>query len=151
MSEASLLDKIRQEMRSALKSGEKRKLETLRMVVAEAQKDEIERQRPLNDDEVLALIKRGIKTRAESISQFEKGGRQDLVEKEKEQTEILKIYLPQQLSVEALKSAVQEVIATLKVSSKKDMGLVMKTVMGKYGSQVDGKEVQGIVASLLKA
>jgi uncharacterized protein YqeY len=141
-----MLEQIRSDMKIAMKTGDKIKVETLRMVIAEAQKEQIDRQRPLKDEEVIGVIKKGMKTRLESIEQFEKGGRQDLVEKEKKELEVLKFYLPSQLTGEALKKVVEEVIATLKASSKKDIGLVMKTVMGQYGSQVDGKEVQTLVS-----
>ncbi len=144
----SLSEKIQNDIKLAMKSGEKRKLETLRMVLADIKKEEIQKAQ-LKDEDVLTLIKRNVKTRQESIAQFEKGGRPDLVEKEKAEIEILKIYLPSQLTPEALKAAVQEVIGNLKVTSKKDMGLVMKTVLGQYGSQVDGKQVQAVVMQLL--
>ncbi len=144
----SLAQRIQNDIKLAMKSGEKRKLETLRMVLADIKKEEIQKAQ-LKDEDVLTLIKRNVKTRQESIAQFEKGGRPDLVEKEKAEIEILKIYLPSQLTPEALKAAVQEVIGNLKVTSKKDMGLVMKTVLGQYGSQVDGKQVQAVVMQLL--
>lgn len=144
-----MLEKIRSDMTVAMKAGDKVKLGTLRMIIAEIQKEQIDRQRPLKDEEVMGVIKRGMKTRSESIEQFEKGGRQDLVEKERKELEILKLYLPSQLTGEALKTVVEEVIGTLKASSKKDIGLVMKTVMAQYGSQVDGKEVQTLVSQRL--
>lgn len=146
----SLFDQIRSEIQESMKSGNKRKLETLRMVLAESQKEQIERQRPLKDDEVLAIIKKGIKTRSESWDQFEKGGRSDLSQKEKEQIEILKVYLPQQLTGDKLVAIVDEVISTMKATSKRETGLVMKTIMGQYGAQVDGKEVQTLVSQKLK-
>lgn len=147
---SELMEKIRLNMQAAMKSGEKRKLETLRMILSEIKKEEIDTQKPATDENVLSIIKRGIKTRQESISQFEKGGRMDLVEKEKIEQEVLKAYLPSQLAGDALRKIVDEVIATLKAVSKKDMGLVMKTVMSQYGSQVDGKEVQSLVSEKLK-
>ena len=147
---SKLYEKIRMDMQAAMKSGEKRKLETLRMILAEVKKDEIDTQKPATDENVLGIMKKGIKTRQESVSQFEKGGRMDLVEKERIEIEVLKAYLPSQLTGEALKKIVDEVIATLKATSKKEMGLVMKTVMGQYGSQVDGKEVQSLVSEKLK-
>lgn len=147
---SELYEKIRVHMQAAMKSGEKRKLETLRMILAEIKKEEIDTQKTATDENVLGIIKKGIKTRQESVSQFEKGGRMDLSEKEKIEIEVLKAYLPSQLTGEALKKIVDEVIATLKATSKKEMGLVMKTVMGQYGSQVDGKEVQSLVSEKLK-
>jgi len=144
-----MLEKVRSDIHAAMKSGEKVKLSTLRMVLADIKKEEIDRQRPLNNEEILGIFKRAMKSRAESMTQFEKGGRLDLVEKEKQEYKILQSYLPSQLTGEALKAVVEEVISTLKASSKKDIGLVMKTVMGQYGSQVDGKEVQSLVSQKL--
>lgn len=145
----ALLEKIQSDIKSAMKAGEKIKLETLRMILADAKKEEIGKSQPIKDEDVVVLMKRGIKTRLESISLFEKAARQELADKEKSEIEILKAYLPSQLSGDALRTAVQEIITHLKVSSKKDMGLVMKTVLGQYGSQVDGKEVQTLVIQLL--
>ncbi|MBI1871107.1 MAG: GatB/YqeY domain-containing protein [Chlamydiae bacterium] len=149
MSEDVLFTKIKTDIQSSIKSGDKIKLETFRMILAEIEKEQIDRQRPLKDEEVLAILRRGMKTRSESVTQFEKGNRVDLAQKEKDQIEVLKTYLPQPLTGEALKSIVLEAIATLKATSKKEMGLVMKTVMGKYGSQIDGKEVQTLVSQIL--
>ncbi|MBI1884279.1 MAG: GatB/YqeY domain-containing protein [Chlamydiae bacterium] len=144
-----LSEKLRQDLYAAMKVGDKRKVETLRMVISDIKKEEIDRKRPLKEDEILAWVRRGMKTRSESVSQFEKGGRTDLADKEKLEIEILKIYLPQPLTGEALKKAVEAVVLNLKVTSKKDMGLVMKTVMAQYGSQADGNEVKTLVGQIL--
>lgn len=147
--EKSIAAQLKRDIISAMKSGDKRCLETLRMISADIQKEEIQKAHPLSHEESLNVLKRGVKTRLESISQFEKGARQDLVDKEKEQIEIIKKYLPSQLSGEALKKIVEDSIQSLKISSKKEMGLVMKAILAQYGSQVDGKEVQSLVSERL--
>ena len=147
--EKNLLAQLKTDLISAMKAGDKRQVETLRMLTADIQKEEIAKTHLLNQDETLAILKRGIKTRQESIAQFEKGNRQDLVQKESEQIEIIKKYLPSPLEGAALKKIVEDTIASLKISSKKEMGLVMKAILGKFGSQVNGKEVQTLVSERL--
>jgi uncharacterized protein YqeY len=150
MSEVNFMEKIKTDLHAAMKASDRLKSETLRMLKSEIQKEEIVKQRALNNEEILAVLKRSIKQRQDSTTQFEQAGRPELAQKEKAEIDILKVYLPSQLTGDALKAVVDEVIQTLKATSKKDTGLVMKTVMAKYGAQVDGKEVQTLVGEKLK-
>ncbi|MDP3980870.1 MAG: GatB/YqeY domain-containing protein [Chlamydiota bacterium] len=144
-----MLAKLQEDLKSAMKASDKLRVSTIRMMVAEGQKEQINNQKDLTLEQWQVILKRGIKTREESLEHFRKNNRNDLVEKEEAEIEVLKAYLPQQLTGEALEKLVDEVIGVLKVSQKKDMGLVMKTVMSSHGNQVDGKEVQRIVLQKL--
>jgi hypothetical protein len=105
----------------------------------------------LEDADVIAVIKKQVKQRQESIAQFEQGGRSDLVEKEKKEMEILQGYLPQQASAEETEAAVRQVIAELKATSIKDMGAVMKAVLVKLEGRADNKIVSEFVKKCLSS
>ena len=103
----------------------------------------------LEDPEVIAVLKKQVKQIQDSIEQFKKGGRQDLVDKEANELEILKEYLPEQLSQDKIQSIVDEVIGELSATSMKDMGAVMKEVTQRTSGAADGKVVSGLVKSRL--
>ncbi|HEY8343280.1 MAG TPA: GatB/YqeY domain-containing protein, partial [Calditerricola sp.] len=111
--------------------------------------EEIEKGRPLTDDDVIAVLHRELKQRRDSLHEFEKAGRQDLVDKVKAEIEVLTQYLPEQLSdeelLELIRNAVQEVGAT----SKKDLGKVMRVLMPKVKGRADGKRVNALVQQVL--
>ncbi|SEN04375.1 GatB/YqeY domain-containing protein [Lihuaxuella thermophila] len=145
----SLLEQLDQDMKSALKNKEKTKLSTIRMLRASIKKVEIDKKRPLNDDEVLEVIGREIKQRRDSLSEYEKAGREDLAQKEREEIEILETYLPEQLSEEELRSLVRQVIQEVGASSKADMGKVMGAIMPKVKGRADGRLVNRLVQETL--
>jgi hypothetical protein len=99
---------------------------------------------------VLALVRRGIKTRRESVEQFERGGRADLAEKERSEIAVLEAYLPRQLSGEEIASAAAELVRELGAQGKKDMGRVMKALLERYAGQIDGREASAAVSALLE-
>ena len=101
----------------------------------------------LEDKDVISVIKREVKKHQDSIEQFKKGNRQDLVDKETKELEILKSYLPKQLSEDEVKKIVDEVVSSLGATDMKQMGQVMKEVMAKVGDSADGK----IISNLVKA
>jgi len=136
-------------MKTALKNKEKEKLAAIRMAQAAIKKAEIDHQSPLNDEQILDVIFREVKQRKEAIQEYEKANRQDLVEKEKIQLEVLETYLPQQLTEEELEQIVKETINELNVTSKKEMGKVMKAVLPKVKGRADGKTVNQIAQRLL--
>ena len=141
-----LLDDIK----TAMKSSQKVALDCLRMVMSDIKKEEIDTRKELGDDGVIRILKKGIKSRQDSIAMFEKGGRNDLASKEKEEVKILQGYLPQQLSQAQIEEIVVKKIAETGAQTKAQTGLVMKAVMAQYGSQLDGKAVQQILASKLR-
>jgi len=145
----SLKDKILQDMKEAMKARDQLRLSTLRLMVSEIKNREIDAKDELKDDEVLALIRKAVKQRRDSISQYEKGGRQDLADKEKAEMVILKAYLPEELSREELLTIIDEAVSATEASSPKEMGKVMKEVMPKVKGRADGKVVNELVRKRL--
>ena len=151
MGDPTLRQQIRDEMTAAMKSRDKVRLGTLRMLSAAVVNREKEVLHELSDDEVREVAAREVKRRTESIEAFEQGGRVDLVEKETAEREILKAYAPEQLSDAEVDALVEEAIATTGASSPKEMGKVMGVVMGKAKGKVDGAVVQAKVRARLGA
>ncbi len=145
----ALMEKIMQDMKEAMKSKEKEKLSTIRMLVSEIKKRQIDSGKEFDDNDILGVIKSMVKSREDSIKAYREGGREDLAEKEEREVEVLKAYLPKQLSEEEVEKIVEEAIKESGAQTVRDMGKVMKIVMGKYGSQVDGKIVNKIVKEKL--
>ena len=107
------------------------------------------RKKNLDDAQVIGVIKKQVKTHQDSIEQFKKGNRADLVEKETKELQILKSYLPAELPAEELKKIIEDVIAQTGAATMKEMGRVMKEVMAKVGNQADGKTLSGLVKERL--
>ena len=145
-----MLEKIKKDMQKALKERDKTTLSTLRLLLAEIHNEELRLRRELTEEEIWTLIQRGIKRRKESIKQFDKGGRQDLVEKEEGEAAVLKKYLPPPLSEKELAKIVADIIAELEVKEKKEMGKVMREVMERYKGRVEGSMAQRVVLSKLE-
>jgi len=144
-----MLEKIRQDMKKALKERDKTTLSTLRLLLSEVKNEELRLRRELTEEEVWTLIQRGIRRQQDSIEQFSKGGRQDLVDKEEAEVAVLKKYLPPPLSEKELEKIVTDLIDELGVKEKKEMGKVMREVMGRYKGRVEGSAAQRIVLSKL--
>jgi uncharacterized protein YqeY len=144
-----LRDIIDAETKDALKSGAKDKVSTLRMLSAALKNKQIDLRRPLTDDEVIETVHSLIKQRRDSIEQFGKGGRQDLVDKETAEVAVLEVYLPQQLSREEIEIMVREVVVQTGAQGAKDMGKVMKSLMPLVGGRADGKLVSELVKNAL--
>ena len=146
---SGIADQIRADLTASMKARDSQKTSTLRMVQAAIKNEEIEKGSELEDADVLAVIKRGVKQRKDSIEQFEKADRQDLADKEKAELTILDAYMPAQMSDEVLEGLVKDTMAAVGAESKKDMGKVMKAIMAEHRDTVDGKKVQGILGRLL--
>jgi uncharacterized protein len=147
----SLQQIIETDMKNALKQGETVKLSVIRMLIAAVKMLEIEKNlKSVEDGDILQLIQRQIKQHKESITQFEKGNRSDLVEKEAKELKILEAYMPKQLSEEEVVAIVKSAVAEANAVTKADMGKVMKIVMEKTKGRADGKTVNQIVLGLLK-
>jgi len=148
----ALKEKISEEMKAAMKSGEKLRLETLRTIRAALMEKEIEKRgsgTPMNADDELAVLAGAAKRRKESIEQFGKGGRQDLVDQETEELAIIQGYLPKQMSADDLTVLIKKVIAEVSATSLADFGKVMPIVMKEARGKADGKMVQEMVKKLL--
>ena len=145
----SLKDRLLQDMKEAMKARDQLKLSTLRLLVSEIKNKEIDAKGELKDEAILAIIQKAVKQRQDSIAQYEKGGRQDLADKEKAELEILKTYLPEELSQEEILKIIDEAIAATGATSPKEMGKVMREVMPKVKGRADGKMVNELVRKRL--
>jgi uncharacterized protein len=141
--------RIEEDLKAAMKSGDKRRVATLRLVLAGLKNEKIQVQRALTDEEVEAVLRRAVKQRKDSIEQYGKGGRQDLVDAETEELAIIEGYLPKGLTDAEVESELKAVIAEKGLSSSKDVGLAMKELMSRHKGRVDGKKAQEIARRLL--
>ena len=148
----SLQARIHDDVKTAMKAGQKDDLEVLRMLLSDVKNaainDGLERD-GVPDDLVLKIVRRGVKTRTESADTYASAGRKDLETVERFQIEVLRRYLPEEMSAAELEVVVDTVIAELGATSKKEMGAVMKGVMARTEGRADGKAVSAIVASRL--
>jgi len=144
--EIKMKERILVDLKNAMKNQNKDLLNVLRMVKGAIQLEEIKVKHELNDDEVITIIAREIKTRKESIKEFEKGGRTDLVEKTEKEIELLNKYMPEQLSEEEIIKTVNDVFDELKPSSVSDMG----KIMGKLTPILKGKADLGLVNKIVR-
>lgn len=144
-----MLTRIESDLKAALKAGEKRRVATLRLLLAALRNEKIQSQRDLTDEEIETAIRRAVKQRKEAIELYERGGRADLVAAEKEELEILEAYLPKTLSEEETEREVRRVIEDKGLSSGKDVGPLMKELMARHRGRVDGKKAQEIARRLL--
>ena len=141
-----LTEQLAATIADAMRARDQVRLSALRMLKAALMNKEVERGRPLNDAEELQVVASVVKQRKDSIDQFSRAGRQELVDKEKAELAVIEGYLPPALAAEDLERIVGEVIAETGASSSKDMGKVMKGVMARLaGAQVDGKTVNELV------
>ncbi|EKE25744.1 MAG: hypothetical protein ACD_5C00047G0005 [uncultured bacterium] len=148
----TLKEKITSDLKEAMKAGEVKKRDTLRLLDSAIKNTEIEkkkREEGLNDEEVLEVISKAVKQRQDSIKQFEEGGRPELAEGEKEELAILVPYLPAQLPVEEVRKIVEETISQMGATSSADLGKVMGAAMGKMKGQIDGNVVRQIASEIL--
>ncbi len=145
----SLIGKLNDDMKQAMKDKDKLKLSVIRMVKSSVQNEEINQGKELTDDQVLALLNRELKQRRDSLQEFEKAGRDDLAEQNRAEIEVLFLYLPKQLDEAEIRQIVQETIEQVGAASKKDLGKVMGALMPKVKGKADGNLVNKIVQELL--
>ncbi|MBN2167908.1 MAG: GatB/YqeY domain-containing protein [Actinobacteria bacterium] len=142
-------DKLVSDMKESMKSGEKLRLTTIRMILAGMKNERIAKGEDLSVDDVLTVLGREARKRREAIVEFEKAGREELVAKESEELKIIESYLPEQMSEEEVESVVREVISDVGASSRKDMGKVMGAVIPKVKGKADGRLVNETVMKFL--
>jgi len=145
----SLDERLVEEMKGAMKSNEKLRLSTIRMIRSTIKNKEIELRKPLDDEEIQKVIQGMVRKAEESIEQFKLGGRTDLVEKESKEIEILKSFLPQSLTHEEILKIIDQTIEETQSTSLKDLGKVMKSIIPKLQGKADGKLVNQLVKSRL--
>jgi uncharacterized protein YqeY len=145
-----LKEKLSTDCKQALKDGEKLKVSTLRLILSEIRNAEIAKRGDLDDDELLSVVSREARKRKESIEEFAKGGRQDLVDKEKYELEVIESYMPEQLSEEEVRRLIEMTIQEVGAASASDVGKVMGRLMPLLKGKADGKKVNQIVREMLQ-
>ncbi|MEN3931278.1 GatB/YqeY domain-containing protein [Microvirga sp. W0021] len=142
-----------EDMKQAMKSGEKQKLATIRLIIAALKERDIEARgagkEQSNDDEIMALLQKMIKQRTESADIYEKGGRPELAVQEREEAAIISSYLPAQMDEAAVKAAIAAAITETGAASIKDMGKVIGLLKGKYAGQMDFGKASALVKEML--
>ena len=141
-------------LKDAMKSKDQRALSTVRMIIAKLKDKDIAARTngatdPISDVEIVSMLQGMIKQRQESISLYEKGGRAELAQKEREEIEVIERYLPQQMSRDAVEAAVRAIVADTGASSIKDMGKVMAELKARCGGQYDGAVASAVVKTVL--
>lgn len=145
----SLIETLRKDMFSATKDGNTTKADIIKMAIAAIKNAEIEKGEVLDDKETVKVLRKEVKKIQDSIAQFTTMGRQDLVDRETKQLEVLQEYLPKQMSEEEIKKVVKAKIVELEAEGMKDFGKVMGVVMKELAEQAEGGIVKDIIESLL--
>ena len=143
----ALKERIQEDMKSAMRSGEKDRLATIRLILSAVKQREVDERIVLDDAQVLAVLEKMVKQRKESITQFEAGGRADLVAKEVAELAVLQAYLPEPLGEAELDALINEAVAATGATSVKDMGKVMAQVKTAAAGRAD----MAVVSSRIKA
>lgn len=144
-----LTEKIRADLTAAMKAQEKERLSVIRMLQSAIKNEQINLGHELADEEAMNVIRKAVKQRQDSIEQYANAGRTELADKERAEMEILRTYLPAEMSDEELESGLREIIASTGAQSKKDLGKVMKEATARYRGRVDGRKIQEAVSRLL--
>lgn len=140
-----MFDKIKSDLTTAMKERDKFKLDVIRMLKTAVQNEQIAKMHELSDDEILTVIKREVKKRESSKEEYAKYGKLETVESLTKEIEILSVYLPEEMSEDALMAIIDETIAEVGATSMKEMGAVIKTVAAKVGAAADMSKVSKIV------
>ncbi|WP_313798228.1 GatB/YqeY domain-containing protein [Cytobacillus sp.] len=141
----SLLERLNEDMKQAMRNKEKDKLTVIRMIKASIQNESIKLGSDLNEEQELTVLSREVKQRKDSLHEFEKAGREDLVEKIRTELQFVEIYMPEQLSEDEVSKIVLETIAETGAKSKAEMGKVMAAIMPKVKGKADGALVNKLV------
>ena len=137
------------QLKTAMKNKDAVARDTLRMLKTDIGRKEMELGRPLEGGEELAIVISSVKSRRDSITLYEQGGREELAATERAQIEVLQRFLPSQLSEEEATKIITELVAELGISEKKQMGQLMKAIMDRYRGQIEGKTASKIAGKLL--
>lgn len=145
-----MVEQLEKDMIEAMKNKEKERLTVIRMVKASLKQEQIDHKKELNEDLLIDVVNKQIKMRKDSISEFAKGNRQDLIEQAQSEIDILMKYLPEQLSEEEVLKVIDEIFADVKPESQKDMGRVMGPVQARLKGRADMKMVSTIIRERLQ-
>ncbi len=144
-----LTEQIRADLTESMKARTAERTSTLRMLLSAFKYEQIQTGHELSDDEALSVLRKAVKQRLDSIEQFTKGNRPELAAKEQSEMQILRTYMPPELTDGELESGLREIIASTGAQSKKDLGKVMKEATARYKGRTEGKKIQEIVSRLL--
>jgi uncharacterized protein len=147
----SLKERLETGLKEAMKSGDRVAVAAIRLSLAEVKNAMIDKRRPLEDNEVVNILRSGVKKRQESIEMFAKGGRQDLVDKESAEIKVLEAFLPAAMAAAELEVLVAAAIAETGAASMKDIGKVMKAVLPRVAGRADGSEINKLIRAKLPA
>ena len=145
-----MVEQLEKDLIEAMKAKEKERLAVIRAVKAGLKQEQIDHKKEINDELLIDVVNRQVKMRKESIVEFEKGNRQDLIDQTKAEIDILMKYLPEQLSEEEVLKVIDEIFAEVKPEGQKDMGRVMKEANAKLKGKADMKEVSSIIREKLQ-
>jgi len=147
----SISEQVRNDLTKAMKAGQKARVSVLRMLLAELHNEEIELGRQLRDEDAGRIVRKAIRQRQESIREFNRGGREDLVRNEEQELEILREYSPKMMEEEVIEKYADEAIAEVGAGEPKDLGRVMAALMPKLAGKADGSVVNRIVREKLSS
>ena len=145
-----MVEKLEKDMIEAMKAKDMFRLTVIRMVKGALKQEQIDHKKEINDELLIDVVNKQIKMRKDSITEFEKGNRQDLVDKTQAEINILLAYLPEQLSTEEVEKIINEIFEEVKPEGMKDMGKVMGLAQGKLKGKADMKEVSTIIRNKLQ-
>ncbi len=145
----SLREQINDDLKTAMRSGETVRRDTIRLLTAALKQREVDERKTLSDVDVLAVIEKMIKQRRDSISQFEQGGRQDLADKEKQELKLLQTYMPQAMAEDELAAAIAAAVTETSAAGPADMGKVMAVLKPKLAGRADMGKVSAAVKAQL--
>ena len=144
-----LKEKLMEDLKAAMKEKDDLKKDTVQMIRAAILQIEKDSGVQVDDNKIIEIIAKESKKRKDAAADFEKSGRQDLIDRNNKELEIINSYLPEQLSKEEIETIIKEIIATIGATSIKDMGNVMKEAKAKMGASADGKTINEVVRALL--
>ncbi len=144
-----MVEKLKTDMIDAMKNKDKEKLTVIRMVKASMDQEHIDRKKEINDELLFDVVNKQIKMRKDAIVEFEKGNRNDLIEKNQREIDILQVYLPEQLSDDEVVKVIDEIFSSLNPNGSKDMGKVMKEATARLKGKTDMRMVSEIIKSRL--
>lgn len=145
----TLITQIQDHVKAAMKTGDRLKLSTLRMLVAAIKQKEIDTRSDLSDDDIISIIEKQMQQRLEAAEQYEAAGRNELFEKESQEAEILKAYLPEKMGEEEVKEMIEKIISEMGGISMKEMGNVMSALKNQAGSKIDMKLASQMVREII--
>ena len=145
----TLITQIQNHVKDAMKAGDRLKLSTLRMLVAAIKQKEIDTRSDLSDDDIISIIEKQMQQRLEAAEQYEAAGRNELFEKESQEAEILKAYLPEKMGEEEVKEMIEKIISEMGEISMKEMGNVMSALKDQAGSKIDMKLASQMVREII--